>query len=180
MPAQKPVQEVDVEVLPREGSGKARRQVSDKDDPFIALVAKLMDTVFVIPGTNIRFGLDPILGLIPGLGDSASAFVSIVLILQSARHRVPKVVLARMAMNVLVNAGLGAVPVVGDAFSVYYKSNAKNYDLLRKHANTGRKADWKDWAFVWGLIGAIVLVVALVITGIVTVISMIFGELRGG
>jgi hypothetical protein len=137
-----------------------------------------MDTVFVIPGTNIRFGIDPLLGLIPGLGDTATAAISVMLIVQSARHRVPKVVLARMAMNVLINTGLGAIPVVGDAFSVYFKSNAKNYDLLRKHANTGRHADWKDWAFVWGLVGAIILAVALLVTGIVAVISMIFGEVR--
>lgn len=175
MPVQKPVQEVEFEVLPRE-KGRARRTVSSQDDPFIALVAKLMDTAFVVPGTNIRFGIDPLLGLLPGLGDSASALVSIVLILQSARHRVPKIVLARMAMNVLINTGLGAVPVVGDVFSVYFKSNIKNYELLRKHANTGRHATWKDWAFVYGLIAAVVLAVALLIIGIVTVISMLFRQ----
>ncbi len=175
MPAPKPVQEVEVEVLPRERAGE-RRSVAKNDDPFIALVAKLMDSAFVIPGTKIRFGIDPILGLIPGLGDTASAVVSVMLILQSARHRVPNVILARMAMNVLLNTAFGAIPVLGDLFSVYFKSNAKNYDLLKKHANTGKQATWRDRAFVYGLVAAVVLAVGLLITGIVTVVSMLFQQ----
>src|SRR5678809_1705464 len=97
---------------------KAPRPVrSLGEDPMIALVARLMDTVFTIPGTNIRFGLDPILGLLPGFGDTATAIISALLIAQSARYGVPRIILARMAGNVLLNTALGSVPLVGDAFS---------------------------------------------------------------
>src|SRR5215203_2338041 len=89
------------------------------DDPFIALVSRLMDSAFVIPGTKIRFGLDPLIGLWPGIGDGASALTSIVLLLKSARYGVPRIVLARMALNVVLNGTVGALPIVGDAFSFW-------------------------------------------------------------
>jgi hypothetical protein len=166
--------EVEVEVLPKDGGPTPDpRSVSRNDDPFVALMARLMDSAFVIPGTNIRFGLDPILGLLPGLGDTLTAAVSIGLILQSARYGVPKVVLARMAMNVLANTAVGSIPVVGDAFSVYYKSNVKNYELLRRHAGTQRKATTSDWIFVIGVIAAIITLLVLILVGIATLLSLL-------
>src|SRR5260221_7743420 len=128
MPATNPAREVEFEVLgkdaPRPGAGA-------DVDPFIALMARLMDDIFVIPGTNIRFGLDPIISLLPAFGATASAAVSLVLIALSARRGVPKIVLIRMATNVLINAALDSVPVVGDALSIFYRSNARNYELLQ-------------------------------------------------
>jgi hypothetical protein len=170
--------EIEVEVLPKAGtadSGSVRRM----DDPFIAFMARLMDTAFVIPGTNIRFGLDPLIGLIPGLGDTVAAAVSVMLILQSARYGVPKVVLARMGMNVIANTALGSLPVLGDAFSVYFKSNIKNYELLRRHAGGSRRASTGDWIFVIGVIAAIVTMLALVIAGAATLLSILGDWLRG-
>jgi len=153
----KPMREVEaeVEVLPRE----ARAGGTPGDDPFIALVARLMDEIFVIPGTGIRFGLDPLIGLLPGLGSMASAAVSLVLVAMSARLRVPKVVLARMAVNILINAGLDAVPVLGDALSIFFRSNTRNVELLRKHAGTGRPASRGDWIFLCALLGGVALIV---------------------
>ncbi len=144
------------------------------DDPLVAFMSRLMDSAFHIPGTNIRFGLDPILGLLPGFGDTVATFVSVLLIAQSARYGVPKVVLARMALNAGINAGVGAIPVVGDAFSFWFKSNNKNYDLLRRHAGSRRPASRKDWLFVVGLIAALVLVLVLIIAGAVTLLSKLF------
>jgi Domain of unknown function (DUF4112) len=141
--------EADVEVLPRDAKTGAKLG----DDPFIALAARLMDEVFTIPGTKIRFGLDPLIGLLPGVGGLASAFVSLGLIALSARQAVPKIVLARMALNVLLNAGLEVVPVLGDALSIFFRSNARNYDLLRRHAGTARPASPFDWMFVFALLG---------------------------
>lgn len=151
------VREIEVdEVLPKGSRGPT------KDDPLIALIARLMDDQFVIPGTHIRFGLDPIMGLLPGWGDSASALVSAVLILQSARAGVPRIVLGRMALNVLINAVLGAVPGIGDAFSFWFKSNARNYDLHRKHAGTSQRSTSGDWIFVGALLGGLVAIVLLI------------------
>jgi hypothetical protein len=165
MPAPKPAREVEFEVL-----GKDAPQGRLNDDPFIALIARLMDDIFVIPGTNIRFGLDPLIGLIPALGATASSFVSIVLIALSARRGVPKVVLTRMAVNVLANAAIDSVPVLGDVASVFYRSNSRNYELLRKHAGTVRPSTTGDWLFLIGLLAGVLLVIGLIIVGSVTLL----------
>ena len=144
------------EVLPKDAPRSA------KDDPFIALIARLMDNQFVIPGTNIRFGLDPLLGLLPGWGDSASALVSALLLVKSARARVPKIILARMALNILLNAAIGAIPGIGDAFSFWFKSNAKNYALHLQHAGTARPPALRDRLFVAAILGALFTVLAVI------------------
>ena len=155
------VREIEVEVIPPGGklppppraSASADREAARVDDPFIALISKLMDSAFVIPGTGIRFGFDPLIGLIPGIGDTASAVTSLVLIWKSARYGLPRIVLARMALNVLINAAIGAIPGIGDAFSIFFRSNAKNYELLRKHAHTPGASTKPDWFFVALLLG---------------------------
>lgn len=144
------------EVLPKGA------RVSAKDDPLIALLSRLMDNQFVIPGTNLRFGLDPLLGLLPGWGDAASSLVSALLILKSARAGVPKIIVARMALNILINAGVGAIPGIGDAFSFWFKSNAKNYDLHLKHAGTAQKPALRDRVVVGAILGVLIAVLAVV------------------
>lgn len=162
-----------VEVLPPDN-----RPVG-KNDPLAAWIARLMDNQFVIPGTNIRFGLDPILGLIPAGGDSASALISAMLLLQSARAGVPRIVLGRMAGNIFVNAALGAIPVAGDAFSFWFKSNARNYALHQKHAGTGRAPTQKDWLFVAALLGAIFLIVVFALALTIGLAAKAVGWLTG-
>ena len=166
--------EADVEVLPRE----TRTDTKLGDDPFIALVARLMDEAFVIPGTNIRFGLDPVIGLLPGLGGTASAMVSLALIAMSARLRVPKVVLARMAANVVINAGLDALPVVGDVLTIFFRSNTRNHELLRKHAGTAQPASRGDWLFLYALLGSVGLVILGFFVGLIYLASQLFAALR--
>ncbi len=166
--------EIEVEVLPKSTESRALR---GGEDPLVAFVARLMDTAFSIPGTKIRFGLDPLLGLLPGLGDTVTALVSALLIAQSARYGVPKVILARMAGNVLLNTAVGAIPVVGDLFSVWFKSNAKNYALLRNHAGARRQSTGRDWLFVIALLAAIFVFLAVVIIGAVTILQKIFAWL---
>jgi hypothetical protein len=148
------------------------------NDPFIALIARLMDSAFVIPGTNIRFGLDPIIGLLPGIGDGATALTSLMLFLKAGGLGLPKIVLARMALNIVLNTSLGAVPVLGDAFSFWFKSNDRNYELLRKHAgaNSSTKA---DWTFVIALLGGLLVVLVLTIVGYATMISTIVSLISG-
>ena len=148
--------EIDIdEVLPKGARPSA------KDDPLMAILARLMDDQFVIPGTNIRFGLDPLLGLLPGWGDSASALVSSLLILKSARARVPKIILSRMALNILLNAAIGAIPGLGDAFSFWFKSNVKNYALHQKHAGTARPPALRDRLFVGAILGGLIVLLIL-------------------
>lgn len=171
MPATKPAREVEFEVLGKETPKDGPRP---GDDPFIALIARLMDDMFIIPGTTIRFGLDPIIGLLPAVGASASAVVSLALIALSSRRGVPKVVLARMAANVMLNAALDSVPVVGDALSVFFRSNTRNYELLQKHAGPSRPSTTGDWLFLAGLCIAVAAVIVLMIAGSVALVRLMF------
>jgi hypothetical protein len=143
------VREVEFEVLPPE------RPRGDSE--LSRLIAFILDDLIPLPGTKYRVGLDPIIGLIPGVGDaSTGAFASIILF-QALRAGVPRVVIAHMAANILINSVLGALPGVGDLFSAWFKSNRKNYALLQKHSGTRRASTRADWIFVGGLLTLIVL-----------------------
>jgi hypothetical protein len=123
--------------------------------------AALLDHAFRVPGTSIRFGLDPILGLFPGIGDLATPILSVLILVHGARVRVPKVVLGRMVLNALIDFGVGAIPVLGDLFDFAWKSNDWNLALLERHARPGVRATRGDWIFVIGCI-AVLLLAALV------------------
>jgi len=140
-------------------------------DPLSALIARLMDTLFVIPGTNIRFGFDAIVGLFPGIGDSIGAVISSFIIAQGVRMGVPKIVLARMAVNVFINTVVGTVPIFGDIFSIYFRSNVKNYGLLQRHANQDHASTAKDWIFVSVLLLALLSLLAGAIYGIILLLQ---------
>ena len=96
-------------------------------------LAKLMDSAFVIPGTNVRMGLDGIVGLLPVAGDLISGLISSYMIWEAKQLGAPKWLIARMMANTLLDTTLGAVPVVGDAFDVLFRANLKNMALLRRH-----------------------------------------------
>jgi hypothetical protein len=113
-------------------------------------IATLLDAAFVVPGTSYRIGLDPILGLIPGLGDVVSPLFAIAILWQARDLRVPRVVQLRMMCNVAIDALLGTVPVVGDLFDFAWKANLRNLALLERHAG-GARAAAGDWLFVSGL-----------------------------
>ena len=95
-------------------------------------LARLMDTAIRIPGTNIRLGLDAVLGLIPGAGDAAGALLSSYIILAAARQGASRAVLLRMIGNVAIDSLVGAIPVLGDIFDVAFKSNMRNAALLER------------------------------------------------
>jgi hypothetical protein len=153
-----PLKEVDWEVLPPEE--KRKRQGLE---PLFKWLALIMDELVLVPGTKFRFGLDPLLGLIPGIGDTSSAFVSALALIQAVRVGVPKILLARMSLNILINEIIGIVPVVGDAFSFWFKSNARNYEIIKNHRLGSSVPNRSDWLFV---IGVLVLVLLIVGAGI--------------
>lgn len=86
-----------------------------------------------IPGTGIRFGLDPLVGLVPGVGDAAGALVAAYVVLAAARLDVPPSTLLRMLTNIAIDALLGTVPVLGDVFDVAWKANRRNVTLIERH-----------------------------------------------
>lgn len=101
-------------------------------------MATWMDSRFTIPGTNIRFGLDALVGLIPGAGDFATLLISGYMVAILARNGASGFVLARMALNVVIDALLGSVPLIGDMFDVAFKANVRNVKLMREHYVEGR------------------------------------------
>jgi hypothetical protein len=124
-------------------------------------VAQLLDSAFVVPGTSYRVGLDPILGLVPGLGDLVSPLFTIGILWQARELAIPRVVLLRMILNVAIDSLLGAVPVVGDLFDFAWKANNKNVALVERHAQEERTASAGDWVFV-GLTVATLLLMAVI------------------
>ncbi len=104
----------------------------------LEILARLMDNQFRVPGTNFRFGLDAIIGLIPGLGDLATFGISGFMILIMARNGASGFVLARMILNVLIDTLIGAIPFIGDLFDFGFKSNTKNIRLMQEYYLEGR------------------------------------------
>jgi len=102
------------------------------------MLATVFDTAFILPGTNVRFGVESILRLVPGIGDAIASALSCYLLYEAHRLGVPRLLLARMAANVALEGLVGAVPLAGDAFDVFFRANRRNVALLRKHfARTG-------------------------------------------
>ena len=120
--------------------------------------ARIFDSAFRIPGTRITFGLDPIIGLIPGIGDLSSPIFSLFIIWHAAKLRVPRVVIARMVLNALIDGLVGAIPLVGDLFDFAWKASAWNLALLERHAMPGTPARRSDWIFVALCVGVVVAV----------------------
>ena len=156
------VEELEFELLPPEKEQRERSKV----ESLFRWLALLMDDLVRIPGTNFRFGLDPLIGLLPGFGDTGSALISMMALIAAARRGLPKILLARMSLNILINEAIGIVPIAGDAFSFWFKSNARNYELLRKHAATPGRSTRSDWLFVALILGALgaILIVSLAVS----------------
>jgi hypothetical protein len=122
---------------------------------------RLMDSVFRIPGTQIRFGIDPLLSLIPGLGEGLSAVVSGGLVLAMLRHGANGPLVLRMVGNVALDALVGSIPLLGDLFDVAFKANRRNLRLLmRFHEQGGSRGPVWPWLLLAaGLLLSLVLLV---------------------
>jgi hypothetical protein len=113
---------------------RSRRAAIDRLD----MLATLFDTAIVVPGTNIRFGVEALLRLVPGIGDVAASALSVYLLYEASRLGVPRLLMARMVANDVLEGAVGAVPLAGDAFDVFFRANRRNVALLRRHfARTG-------------------------------------------
>jgi hypothetical protein len=115
----------------------------------------LLDSAFRVPGTSLTFGLDPILGLIPGIGDLTTPFFAALLLVHAVRLRIPRVVQLRMLINAAIDLAIGFVPLIGDAFDFGWKANVRNLALLERYARPGSKASRGDWVFVLVVIGVL-------------------------
>jgi hypothetical protein len=132
-------------------------------------VSRVLDDLVPIPGTKQRIGLDPVIGLVPWVGDLISAAVGFWLIAEAARFRIPSVVLVRMILNTTVDLLAGAIPFIGDLFDVVSRSNSRNLELFRRHATDVSASTAQHRAFLGGL--------ALVIVGLVWMAATVLGWL---
>ena len=107
----------------------------NKDDLLRELgqIASWMDARFIIPGTNIRFGLDSLIGLVPGIGDTIGLGISGYIFHRAVQHGIPHHMKIRMLFNIFIDWVIGLIPLLGDLFDVKWKANTKNVELLRKH-----------------------------------------------
>jgi Domain of unknown function (DUF4112) len=121
----------------------------------------LLDEAFRIPGTSFRFGIDGIIGLVPGLGDALAGLLSLIIPIAAWSRGVPYVTLIRMGINLGIGVLVGTIPVLGDAFDIAWKANRRNYLLLRRHLGQPRSHTWRDWAFLALLLSSLALVLAL-------------------
>lgn len=115
-----------------------------------------MDDMFRLPVLGWRFGLDALIGLIPGFGDTATSLVSFYILAAGVRYRVPKITLLRMGFNIGIDYVVGSLPLVGDVLDAWWKSNRKNLDLLKRRATVtadeARAGRASDWLFVGAII----------------------------
>jgi len=124
---------------------------------FARLLAQVLDRSIRLPGTDVRIGLDPLIGLIPGFGDAIASLAGSMILFLAAQLQVPKIVLVRMSVNIALNGVIGSIPLFGDLFSLWFRSNVRNVALLERHvAATKRASTFWDWAFVVGLFAGII------------------------
>jgi hypothetical protein len=136
-------------------------------------IAKLMDAQFSIPGTNFRFGLDGIIGLIPGAGDLSTFAVSGYLLTIMARNGASGFVLARMVLNVLIDAIIGMIPILGDIFDLAFKANMRNLKLMKEHYVEGRHRGGA-WKIVVPVLLVLFLIVAAIVWGTYKLLAWLF------
>lgn len=127
-------------------------------------LSRILDSAIGIPGTRFRFGLDPILGLIPGGGDTVGALLSAYIVFRAAGMGVPTESLSKMVGNILVESLLGTVPLLGDVFDVGWKANIRNVELLEEHLGAPEPAKAANMGFIVVALLALILVVLLLAT----------------
>lgn len=152
----------------RAATPATRRASKAEVEESLEQLSRWMDGLFSIPGTGWRFGLDALIGLVPGVGDFATTTVSLYILASGVRYRVSKVTLLRMAANIGVDYVVGSIPVVGDLFDVYWKSNQRNVELLRERATATPEEARRGRAGDWLFLAAIVVVLLALLVGSIT------------
>ena len=156
----------------------------DPLDPVLEHLARLMDGIFQIPGTNIRVGLDALIGLIPGLGDAITTFVSLYIVAAASKLGVPRITLARMGLNIAIDSLCGAIPFLGDVFDIFWKANFKNVELIRRNRTAApqevRRGRIGDWLFLMTVMAIVIGVLGGAIAVAYLLVKSIAGLFAGG
>jgi hypothetical protein len=127
----------------------------------VRAVARALDSAIQVPGTRFRIGLDPLLGLLPGVGDLAGGALSAYIVLEGARLGAPRRVVLRMLGNVLLDSLFGSIPVLGDLFDATWKANQRNVALLERYVTTPEQTRRSSTVFLVGVAGALIAMLAV-------------------
>ena len=136
-------------------------------------ISDLWDRALGIPGTRWRVGLESIVGLLPFGGDFIGLLLSSYIVFQSLEFGLPRTILFRMLFNIILDAAVGSVPILGDLFDTTWKANTKNVNLLEAHLASPEASRQADYRFIWFLGGSIVLVGSILLTLLVLFITLI-------
>lgn len=147
----------------------SNEQLSKKLDNL----AWLLDNSIKIPGTSWKIGLDGILGLIPGVGDLAAGGLSTYILYQAVKLKVPKAVLARMALNILLESVIGVIPILGDLFDFIFKANQRNVDLMRKYVLNPRDTTRQSALTLIALLVFFIVVLGFMVWGMFALVAAI-------
>jgi hypothetical protein len=143
-----------------DAGGKRIHYQGEKDLKWIEQFSKTMDSKFLIPGTKIKFGIDPILSLFPVFGDILTFLISAILIYHMHQHGASRNVVIKMVLNSTLDSIIGAIPLVGTVFDVFYRSNDRNVKLLKEHYFEGKHQGSGNGLFFTVLICALLLIAA--------------------
>lgn len=147
----------------------------DRSRQQIDRIAYIMDECFRIPGLNWRFGVEALLGLVPGAGDVIGGIIGLFLLVRAFQFKLPKVVIARMVINNLIDVTVGSVPFLGDAFDFFWKSNTKNMNLFHQYAGQPEKSTTSHWILIGGIVISFVLLFLLIFAAIIYLASRTIG-----
>lgn len=157
-----------------------RRHTPAEIERSLDQLSRWMDGLFRVPGTGWRFGLDALVGIIPGVGDTLTTLVSFYILAAGVRYRVPKVTLLRMGLNIAIDYVFGTIPLVGDLFDAAWKSNQMNVELLRRRATVSaakaKRGRLSDWLFV----ALIMFVLVALLVGSITLTLYLLSVAVGG
>ena len=143
-------------------------------DEQLEHLASLLDDIFRIPGTGIRFGLDPLIGLVPGLGDFITGAMSFLIIYGAWQRGLPRVTMTRMFVNIAIDTLSGIVPIAGDVFDLFWKSNRMNYNLLmRAKGGIQPSHSVRDWMFLIALALGMITLIAVPIVAFIFLLRWI-------
>jgi hypothetical protein len=148
-----------------------RFRQADLDE--VETIAWLLDNSIPIPGTGRRVGVDAIIGFVPGLGDLLSGLIGVAVVARGAALGLPRIVVARMLFNVAVDFVIGAIPVAGDAFDLWFKSNARNVALMREYLGDRDRSTAPQWTFFASIVAGL----TMLAVAVVWLIAQLVGEL---
>ena len=139
-------------------------------------LAWLLDNSIPVPGTGgRRFGIDAIIGLVPGIGDVVSGAIGLIVVWRGSRMGLPRIVVARMLLNTLLDLAVGAIPVIGDAFDLWFKASTRNLGLMRRHLERPDTSTREDWTAVLLMVALAVAVIVALGWLVVAAIAAVIG-----